>query len=174
MDLSDVVKKRKPKAKRRPRGKAGRAARAVFVETQPQLAFLFGVSSQGVKKWLDNGAPSKTGDGYDLRKWIAWWAQRKVGGAQGSSSTRADAETRLKVARARQEEHAADLLDKRYIERSEAQKGRNELLDWFVSVFETQPAALGSRLVGKKLAEIMRIIRANNDAVRTAAAKRRK
>lgn len=50
-----------------------------FVHSQREVAEWFGVSVQGVSKWLGNGMPKSPSGAYDLRDVARWVVARKTG-----------------------------------------------------------------------------------------------
>ena len=50
----------------------------LFAGTQHQLAAAFGVDARTIGRWLEQGAPDKVSNGYDLAAWIRWYVGNKA------------------------------------------------------------------------------------------------
>jgi len=168
-----MTKRTKSKSKKPPAQPKSNGVPA-FYATQRELAFLFSLSISQIRKDLDNGAPKRTGHGYDVKEWIGWRIGRR--GSKGSSALER-AETRIKEGRAVLVEMQVGQLQGTLIDSTNARGMRNRLVSIFASILDRAPAELAP-LVGGKTPRAAKVLiksyfdQARDDAVDREKAKR--
>ena len=125
---------------------------ALTVDSQQELALLFGVSPKTVWQWLKDGAPAKTSDGYDLRGWIAWRLDR-LGASPGDESI---AQVKLRKTSAE-----ADLAQLKFqkenqavISRQDHEDALRKVCGAFAGEINRMPAGLCTALTNLPVADV--------------------
>jgi len=140
------------------------APREVYCQSIAQLAWMFGVNDRTLARWVAAGAPTKGGNGYDTRAWIAWWhdyVSRPAGAAVAAESGEIDVglfEARKKKADAEYAEAKVAKINGLTIDRAEADAEKLRLAQRLVGILARQPAELCSRLAGRSAGEVKRIM----------------
>lgn len=154
----------KTKGKRTKGKPAPRPAVGCYARTQAELAWVFGISIQAIRKDVENGAPARGDAGYNLRDWVAW---RHKGGADDESARLALRKKRAEVRRLELEVERREgtLLHARDVEEQFGQFGRIVM-----AIFAAAGPALSRKLVGKSPTQVGRIVTAHFDAAGRKAA----
>ena len=112
-----------------------------------------------IENWLREGAPPREPGGYDLVKWVAWWAARKERNAPPPAEAADtlwgdDPDMRYKAARAESAE--LDLKTKKacLVPRQWAEERIAFWLRWWRQHWQQLPAELPLRIVGKSPNEL--------------------
>lgn len=156
-------------------GRGGASRHAVHVKTVAELGIIFSCGSSAIHNYLAAGAPKKEAEGYDVRKWVAWWCDYKFGGAPAQQrAERRKASERLTLAKAKNEELKFERAERTVIDRAEAEQRVVDVLAWTVSNMEQAAVELPARLAGRTVAAQKKLIKAYFDAIRLAAAGRKK
>lgn len=165
-----MTRKQPSKHKKPARPEAETKFPPVVVSTQRELAHLFGVSLSQIRKDIGNDAPTRTGNGYDVKDWITW----RVGRRGGKSSAELEqAEIRLKEAKASLAEIELAKIEGQLIDVTEAKRMRERIIAFFISMIDRAPAELSSMVAGKTPRAIRALIKSYFDGARNEAGGRR-
>ena len=147
----------------------------LYASSRRQLAFLFGVDTRTVLKWLQAGAPPKRIDGYPLSEWFAW--RLATGGVQSpgdNGHVPADPKRRREYYQAARERLKYETETGQRVTIAEHERALMLRSAWFSRVMDVLPAAVAPKAAGKSVAEVKRVLAKHVKAIKAQAYGREK
>ena len=141
---------------------------AYYAKSIPALAWFLRCNKTSICNYLNAGAPTKTKAGFNVQEWFQWMFDRQAESLKRpEDESAAEAERRLKIAKAGREELKLGHDKHNLVDASEAKRGREDIIRWFLAKLEQLGPTMQSKLApaaGMKLARKAR--KAADDYVR--------